>query len=85
MRMPEAGPFGDTRFDASTLAIVLALFANRPLGECVESVVTFFTQRREPDWLALAANTFLILALPMQQKLRPAQCEVNTQFDVAII
>jgi hypothetical protein len=86
MRMPEAGPFGDTRFDASALAIVLALFVNSPVGGWVESVVTPFTQRREPDRrLDLAVETLLFLALRMGQKVRPRQCEVNTQFGVAMI
>lgn len=40
MRMPEPGPLGDTLFDASIFAIVLALFVNRPSGGCVESVLT---------------------------------------------
>lgn len=43
MRMPEAGPFGDTFFDASERAITAALLLNRSCGGCVESVVTFFT------------------------------------------
>jgi hypothetical protein len=32
IRMPEPGPLGDTLFDASVFAIVLALFVNRPAG-----------------------------------------------------
>jgi len=32
MRIPEPGPLGDTFFDANTLAIVEALFLNRPGG-----------------------------------------------------
>jgi hypothetical protein len=39
--IPELGPFGDTLFDASVLAIVGALLVNNPGGGCVESVVTF--------------------------------------------
>ena len=46
MRIPELGPFGETRLDASERAIVLASFVKRPLGGCVESVVTVRTQRR---------------------------------------
>lgn len=40
MRMPEAGPFGDTRFDARLLAIVAASVVKSPAGGCVESLVT---------------------------------------------
>jgi hypothetical protein len=32
MRIPEASPLGETVFEASFLAIVLALFVNNPLG-----------------------------------------------------
>jgi len=45
MRIPEAGPFGDTSRDASLLAIVAASFVNRPGSGCVESVVTDATHR----------------------------------------
>ena len=38
--MPEPGPFGETFFEANTLAIVLAFFVNSPAGGCVESVLT---------------------------------------------
>ena len=43
MRMPDAGPFGDTFFDASVRAIVAASFVKRPAGGFVESVVTVRT------------------------------------------
>ncbi len=43
MRIPEAGPFGETFFDARLFAIVAALLVNKPGGGCVESVVTFAT------------------------------------------
>jgi hypothetical protein len=46
MRIPDAGPFGDTRFDASDRAMVAASFVNRPSGGWVESVLTFATHRR---------------------------------------
>jgi len=45
IRIPEEGPFGDTFFDASSRAIVAALFVNSPFSGCVESVFTFATQR----------------------------------------
>ena len=51
--MPEAGPLGETRFEASVRAIVAASFLNSPSGGCVESVVTVFTQRREVDFFAM--------------------------------
>lgn len=45
MRMPEDGPLGETLFEASDRAMVAALLVKSPLGGCVESVVTVFTQR----------------------------------------
>jgi hypothetical protein len=45
IRIPEAGPFGETVFDDSVLAIVAALFVNKPAGGWVESVVTPATHR----------------------------------------
>jgi hypothetical protein len=45
MRMPEAGPLGETFFEARERAMTGALFVKRSFGGCVESVVTFFTQR----------------------------------------
>ncbi len=45
MRIPEAGPLGETFFEASVRAIVAALLVNSPAGGCVESVVTLATQR----------------------------------------
>jgi len=41
--MPDAGPLGETRFDASVRAIVPASFVKSPLGGCVESVFTLAT------------------------------------------
>jgi len=38
--MPEPGPFGETRLEASVRAIVVALFVNNPAGGWVESVFT---------------------------------------------
>src|SRR5438270_13720246 len=40
MRMPEAGPLGETFFDARDLAMVDALSLKRPSSGWVESVVT---------------------------------------------
>ena len=45
MRKPDPGPLGETFFDASTLAMVEALFVKSPLGGCVESVLTPATHR----------------------------------------
>jgi hypothetical protein len=45
MRMPEAGPFGETLLDASVRAIVCASFVNSPSGGCVDSVLTLETHR----------------------------------------
>jgi hypothetical protein len=43
--MPEAGPLGETFFEASERAIAGALLVKRSLGGRVESVVTVLTQR----------------------------------------
>jgi hypothetical protein len=54
IRIPDAGPFGETSFEASTFAIVGALFVKSPGGGCVESVVTFvihFPFRLSEDFL----------------------------------
>jgi len=45
IRIPDAGPFGETFFDASARAIAGALFLKRPGSGWVESVVTLATQR----------------------------------------
>jgi hypothetical protein len=45
MRMPDATPLGETLRDARVRAMVLALLVKSPSGGCVESVVTFATQR----------------------------------------
>jgi hypothetical protein len=45
MRRPDCGPFGETFLEARVLAIVAALFVNRPVGGCVESVLTFEIHR----------------------------------------
>jgi len=45
MRRPDCGPFGETFLEAKALAIVAALFVNRPFGGCVESVLTRETHR----------------------------------------
>ena len=45
IRMPDPGPLGETLLDASSLAIVAALFVNSPARGCVESGVTLATHR----------------------------------------
>jgi hypothetical protein len=45
MRMPDAGPLGETFFDARLRAISSGVLVKSPSGGWVESVVTFFTQR----------------------------------------
>lgn len=40
MRIPEAGPLGETFFEARALATTAALLLNSPGGGCVESEVT---------------------------------------------
>jgi len=55
IRMPEPGPFGETFFDASALAIVGALFVNNPVGGCVESVLTPSIHLRFPEGFLLTA------------------------------
>jgi hypothetical protein len=49
--MPEPGPLGETFLEAKARAIVAASFVNKPFAGCVESVVTFATQRFE-DFLS---------------------------------
>jgi len=46
MRRPEAGPLGETFFEASDLAIVAAFLVNKPAPGCVESVFTLATHLR---------------------------------------
>ncbi len=46
IRMPDAGPFGDTRFEASTRAIVAASFVKSPAGGLVDVVFTEALHRR---------------------------------------
>ena len=58
IRMPDAGPFGDTFFEASARAISGALFVKSPFAGCVESEVTVFTQRR------LLPLAWLLAAVP---------------------
>src|SRR3954470_18067812 len=41
MRMPEAGPLGETFFDVSAFAIAVGLCLKSPLSGWVESVLTF--------------------------------------------
>jgi hypothetical protein len=43
--MPELGPFGETLLEANDRTMVAASFVNSPFAGCVESVVTFATQR----------------------------------------
>jgi len=45
MRMPDAGPLSETFFEARLRAMTGAVLVNKPGGGCVESVVTFLTQR----------------------------------------
>jgi hypothetical protein len=47
MRIPELGPLGEPRFEASVRAMVSACLANSPAGGWVESVLTLATQRLE--------------------------------------
>ena len=43
IRMPEAGPLGETFFEAKARAIAGAFFVKSPAGGCVESVLTLDT------------------------------------------
>lgn len=43
--MPDAGPFGETRFDAKLRAMLVALWVKRFFGGCVEFVLILATQR----------------------------------------
>jgi hypothetical protein len=55
--MPEPAPFGETLFEARTLAMTGALFVKRPGGGCVESVLT-----RATHLLLVACLRFFSLA-----------------------
>jgi len=67
MRMPEAGPFGDTFFDASVRAMRGALFRNKPSGGCVDSVLTRATQRRFAGvFFAAALRDVLLRAVDLR-------------------
>jgi len=55
MRMPEAGPLGETFLEARVLAMVAALLVNKPEGGWVESVFTFATHL----FFVLPADDFL--------------------------
>jgi len=43
MRIPKAGPLGETLLEAGVRAMVAALLVNKPEGGWVESVFTFAT------------------------------------------
>jgi len=43
--MPEPGTLGETFLEANDRAMVAASFVNKPFAGCVESVLTFATQR----------------------------------------
>lgn len=45
IRIPDAGPFGETFFEASVRAMMGAFFLKSPGAGCVESGVTVATQR----------------------------------------
>jgi hypothetical protein len=80
--IPEIGPFGDTLRDANARAIVLASFANSPACGCVESVLTFATQRlsaarvlpREPAFrrlrIYILTPRYVRRTLPLPRRLK---------------
>jgi len=43
MRIPDPGPLGETRFEASDRAMIAALLVNNPLGGKVDTVLTSAT------------------------------------------
>jgi hypothetical protein len=58
--MPDAGPLGETFFEARLRAMTGALFVKRSLGGWVESVVTLRTQRfLEADFFFEAEGFFV--------------------------
>lgn len=69
IRIPEAGPFGETLLDASVLAIVSARSVNSPTGGCVDSVLTLEVHR---DFFLLAIH------LPPENffRIRRLRCDV---------
>lgn len=62
--MPEAGPFGETFFEASARATVSALLVKSPGGGCVESEVTPATHRLAV--LVFVRRVFAISASPLR-------------------
>lgn len=58
MRMPEAGPLGETFFEARERAMTGALLVKRSLGGWVELVVTVRTQRLFAVAFFFAADFF---------------------------
>jgi len=69
--MPDAGPLGETFFDASARAISGALFVKRPCWGCVESVLTVRTQRPPEDFPAadLLVEDFLAALFELDLRL----------------
>jgi hypothetical protein len=65
--MPDAGPFGETRFETKAFAMVAALFVNKPFSGCVESVVTVATHRRFDDLFAPDLFLFVFMTIRSRQ------------------
>jgi len=84
MRMPEAGPLGETFYEARLLAIAEALLVKRPSGGKVETVFTLATHRCV-DWLFLDVadlrDCFLagLLLLSGIADLHAARCGANAR------
>ena len=64
--MPDAGPFGETRFEAKDVAMAEALRLNNPSGGWVESVFTLATHRFELAFLLLLAFFALLTSTSLQ-------------------
>ncbi len=60
MRIPDAGPLGETFLEASERAMTGALLVKRSFGGCVESVVTSLTQRLCAGGFLMGADFFVV-------------------------
>ena len=63
IRMPDAGPLGETFFEASDRAITGALLVNRSFGGWVESDVTVRTHRFFGAVFLFAADFFFVVGV----------------------
>ena len=76
--MPDAGPFGETFFDAKDLAIAAGLLVKRPFGGSVETVFT-----RADHFFAVPAITFPLFGKPDNAGARGLHLRPKRDFCIA--